>query len=274
MVVLPLSWLLMPRGERWRPFIIAASFVFYGGWDWRFVVPARGLDRLEPGLRARDPCPPGRPLAEVAPARSVAGNLALLGYFKYYDFFVTSTNNLFASARHRRPARGALDRPPGRDLVLHVHGDQLRRRRLSRRLRAHRPREVRRVPLVLPASGRRADRAPGRADPAARLASGSALRRHVPRLLPDRHGPVHEGRDRQLPGLEHRRRRLRGAQPALVARGARRGLRLRGPDLRRLLRVHEHRDRPRRCCSGSASRRTSTPPTPRPRSRTSGAAGT
>ena len=25
MVVLPLSWLLMPRGERWRPFIIASK---------------------------------------------------------------------------------------------------------------------------------------------------------------------------------------------------------------------------------------------------------
>ncbi|MBA2741682.1 MAG: MBOAT family protein [Actinobacteria bacterium] len=29
---------------------------------------------------------------------AVAGNVALLGYFKYYDFFVTSTNNLFAFA--------------------------------------------------------------------------------------------------------------------------------------------------------------------------------
>ena len=37
LIVLPLSWLLMPRGERWRPFIIAASFVFYSAWDWRFV---------------------------------------------------------------------------------------------------------------------------------------------------------------------------------------------------------------------------------------------
>ena len=60
MVVLPLSWLLMPHGERWRPFIIAASFVFYSAWDWRFVLPARGLDRLEPASsRARST---GRPI--------------------------------------------------------------------------------------------------------------------------------------------------------------------------------------------------------------------
>ena len=37
LVVLPLSWLAMPRPHRWRPFIIAASYVFYGWWDWRFV---------------------------------------------------------------------------------------------------------------------------------------------------------------------------------------------------------------------------------------------
>ncbi|HXV34709.1 MAG TPA: hypothetical protein VD769_11920, partial [Gaiellaceae bacterium] len=37
MIVLPLSWLLMPAVHRWRPFIIGASFVFYGWWDWRFV---------------------------------------------------------------------------------------------------------------------------------------------------------------------------------------------------------------------------------------------
>ena len=37
LVVLPLSWLLMPSAHRWRPFIIAASYVFYGWWDWRFV---------------------------------------------------------------------------------------------------------------------------------------------------------------------------------------------------------------------------------------------
>ncbi|MGH3133165.1 MAG: MBOAT family O-acyltransferase [Gaiellaceae bacterium] len=97
-IVLPLSWLLMPRGERWRPFIIAASLVFYSAWDWRFVfllaasivwnqvfalaVHRRSVERTR----------------KLLVAAAVAGNLALLGYFKYFDFFVTSTNNLFALA--------------------------------------------------------------------------------------------------------------------------------------------------------------------------------
>ena len=55
-----------------------------------------------------------------------------------------------------------------RDLVLHVHGDQLRRRRVPPRLPADGIRNVRRVPLVLPAPRRRPDRAAGRAHAAAR----------------------------------------------------------------------------------------------------------
>jgi len=95
-VVLPLSWLLMRRGERWRPFIVAASFVFYAAWDWRFVfllaasivwnqLFALAIDRRN-----------DRRTRKLLVGAAVAGNVALLGYFKYFDFFVTSTNNLFA----------------------------------------------------------------------------------------------------------------------------------------------------------------------------------
>jgi alginate O-acetyltransferase complex protein AlgI len=97
MVVLPLSWLLMPRGERWRPFIIASSFVFYSAWDWRFVfllaVSIVWNYVLALAIHRRSD-PRGRKRLLIA---AIAGNVAILGYFKYYDFFVTSTNNLFAS---------------------------------------------------------------------------------------------------------------------------------------------------------------------------------
>ena len=97
-VVLPLSWLLMPRGERWRPFIVAASFVFYAGWDWRFCfLLAFSIvwnQALAHAIHARKTPDARKGLLAVG----LAGNLVLLGYFKYYDFFVTSTNNLFATA--------------------------------------------------------------------------------------------------------------------------------------------------------------------------------
>jgi D-alanyl-lipoteichoic acid acyltransferase DltB (MBOAT superfamily) len=98
MVVLPLSWLLMPRGERWRPFIVAASFVFYAGWDWRFcfllafsIVWNQVFAVAIHGRKAQS-------ARKTLLAAAVAGDVALLGYFKYYDFFVSSTHNLFAFA--------------------------------------------------------------------------------------------------------------------------------------------------------------------------------
>jgi alginate O-acetyltransferase complex protein AlgI len=98
LIVLPLSWLLMPRGERWRPFIVAASYVFYSAWDWRFVFLLAAStvwnQQFALAIHRRDDVRRRKRLLVAA----VAGNVALLGYFKYYDFFVTSTNNLFALA--------------------------------------------------------------------------------------------------------------------------------------------------------------------------------
>jgi D-alanyl-lipoteichoic acid acyltransferase DltB (MBOAT superfamily) len=98
MAVLPLSWLLMPRGERWRPFIIVASFVFYAGWDWRFCfLLAFSIvwnQVFAVAIHGRTEQRTRKALLAVA----VAGDVALLGYFKYYGFFVTSTHNLFAFA--------------------------------------------------------------------------------------------------------------------------------------------------------------------------------
>ncbi len=104
---------------------------------------------------------------------------------------------------------------------------------------------LRGLPLVLPAPRGRPDRAAGRAAPADGDAARPAPRRHEPRLLPDRDGPLQEGRDRELPRDAHHRPGVRGASQPLVGRDPRRGLRLRRPDLRRLRRVHRHGDRAR-----------------------------
>jgi len=95
-LVLPCSWLLMRRPRLWRPFMIAASYVFYGAWDWRFVFLLAGSTVANHGLavtihRAR----PGR-VRRWLLLGAVAGDLALLGYFKYEGFFLTSTHNLAA----------------------------------------------------------------------------------------------------------------------------------------------------------------------------------
>jgi D-alanyl-lipoteichoic acid acyltransferase DltB (MBOAT superfamily) len=94
LVVLPLSWLAMANMRRWRAFIIAASYVFYGWWDWHFVFLLAGCTIWNYLLAIQ--------IFRAAEPRSrkawlivaIAGDLALLGYFKYYDFFVSSAHNL------------------------------------------------------------------------------------------------------------------------------------------------------------------------------------
>ncbi|MGZ4380881.1 MAG: MBOAT family O-acyltransferase [Gaiellaceae bacterium] len=90
LLVLPLSWLLMPTLRRWRVFMIAASFVFYAWWDWHFVALLAGsiVGNQIAGLLIHKA--PDRRTRKAVLAVAVAANLATLGYFKYSDFFVSS----------------------------------------------------------------------------------------------------------------------------------------------------------------------------------------
>ena len=92
-IVLGLSWLLMPRQDLWKPFIIAASYVFHAAADPRFCLLLGGItlgnqlavrliDRSTSDVRRQRIC-----------AAAVAGNLLTLAVFKYYAFFVTDVGD-------------------------------------------------------------------------------------------------------------------------------------------------------------------------------------
>ena len=74
--------------------LLVASYVFYGSWDWRFV----GLLLLSTTVDFLA----GRAIGETTDARirkaaliaSIATNLGILGFFKYYGFFVGSLSAL------------------------------------------------------------------------------------------------------------------------------------------------------------------------------------
>ncbi len=90
-VVLPLSWALMPRPRLWKPFILLASYVFYGSADPHYVLLLAGCtawNQLFAHLidRAGHEGPARSRLLAVA----IVGDLGLLGWFKYYGFFVTT----------------------------------------------------------------------------------------------------------------------------------------------------------------------------------------
>src|SRR5215468_11014940 len=88
----------MPRGTRWRIFIITASYFFYGYWNPKFVlliVASTVWNQLWGTAihRLRDPRP-----RRAALTIAIAGDLALLGYFKYAQFFEVSARNALVHA--------------------------------------------------------------------------------------------------------------------------------------------------------------------------------
>jgi D-alanyl-lipoteichoic acid acyltransferase DltB (MBOAT superfamily) len=107
------SWLLMPRFRQWKWFMIGVSGVFYGWWDWRFLwlLAASAVVNQLLALAV------ARSASVTVRKRVVAGalvfNLGLLGWYKYYAFFVTSFANTLDSV-------GLHISPPMLQVVLPV----------------------------------------------------------------------------------------------------------------------------------------------------------
>ena len=181
-------------------------------------------------------------------------------------------------ARQHRVRREQLaaagDRPAGRHLVLHVPRHQLRDRHRPRAAATAAPRRAGALHVVLPAPRRRTDRAGERVRPAAARASRPPTDPFGRGVPADRVRPVQEGRRVQLPGHRDRRPGVRRAVRARPDGPPRGRLRLRHPDLRRLLRLHGHRDRVRPAARHPLPPELRRSRTARCRSRTSGAAGT
>jgi alginate O-acetyltransferase complex protein AlgI len=97
-IVLPLSWALMRMQRTWRVFILVASYVFYGWWDWRFVfllAASTVVNHIVAVAIYRTRAVPAR---KALLAVGVGFDLGLLGYFKYTDFFLSSVDNVFGTS--------------------------------------------------------------------------------------------------------------------------------------------------------------------------------
>jgi len=97
-VVLALSWALMSRPKAWKPFIVAVSYLFYASANWKFCFLITAVIV-------------GNQLAAVAIHRTdverrrkwilrtaVGFDLAVLGTFKYYAFFITDIDRVLGAA--------------------------------------------------------------------------------------------------------------------------------------------------------------------------------
>jgi alginate O-acetyltransferase complex protein AlgI len=93
LAVFVLSWLLMPRFRLWKLFMIAASYVFYGYSSWRFcllILASTVVNQVCAVGVGRGRTPAVRKAWLVA---AIVADLGILGWFKYYGFFVSSLDN-------------------------------------------------------------------------------------------------------------------------------------------------------------------------------------
>ena len=129
--VFALYWLLRARAPQ-NVLLLAASWIFYGAWSWKFLlllIASTVLDYICGLLIAGATNPRRKRLVLII---SVTANLLFLATFKYLGFFVTEFAELLRATGIQRQHTGPRDRVAGRHLVLHVPDDRLRRRRLSR----------------------------------------------------------------------------------------------------------------------------------------------
>lgn len=98
-IVFLLYWFVFNRSLRLQNlFVVVVSYVFYGWWDWRFLllIAFTSLCSWRSGLligKAGE----NRRKAKIISAANIVLNLLILGIFKYYDFFVTSFAEMFGA---------------------------------------------------------------------------------------------------------------------------------------------------------------------------------
>ncbi len=132
LVVFAVAWELRGSPETRKAFLIAVSYVFYGCWDWRFtaLLATSSLINYAAGrLLAVTVSDKGR---RQLVAIAIALNLGILGFFKYYGFFLELV--VRHADQRRARARPAVARypPADRHLLLHLPWHLLHGRRLSR----------------------------------------------------------------------------------------------------------------------------------------------
>jgi alginate O-acetyltransferase complex protein AlgI len=97
-VVLALSWALMSRPVLWKPFIVAVSYLFYASANWKFcflIGAVTVCNQVAANLIHRSDDDKFRKRVVIA---AVGLDLAVLGTFKYYAFFVTDIDRVLGAA--------------------------------------------------------------------------------------------------------------------------------------------------------------------------------
>src|SRR5262245_41754367 len=94
LVVYVTAWSLERENGRRKLFLLLASWVFYAAWDWRFVGLLILSGLLNYSAAALIASSPDERRRKLVLALGVGANLVILGFFKYFDFFLEQLGNL------------------------------------------------------------------------------------------------------------------------------------------------------------------------------------
>lgn len=100
-VVFLLYWFVFGRSLRLQNlFVVVASYVFYGWWNWRFLtlIAFTSLCSWTSGflISRHSDVTTGINWSKFYLTLNIVINLLILGFFKYYNFFVESFVEAFA----------------------------------------------------------------------------------------------------------------------------------------------------------------------------------
>ena len=96
-IVLALSWALMSRPTLWKPFIVAASYVFYAAASPEFCLLLAGVTLWNHFAARLIQRSKEERVRQRITAVAVAGDLLALGVFKYYSFFAQAVARVLHS---------------------------------------------------------------------------------------------------------------------------------------------------------------------------------
>lgn len=94
-IVFLLYWLVFKPVKWQNALIVVASYVFYGWWDWRFLtlIAFTSLCTYASGVMIER----YRNKGKIISAANILINLAILGFFKYFNFFTESFADAMSS---------------------------------------------------------------------------------------------------------------------------------------------------------------------------------
>src|ERR1700722_2735918 len=93
-LVVIIYWRLDWRRQNW--FLLGASYLFYGWWDWRFLLLMMGSTAVD-YVVARKIAVSENPIhRRTLLTASLFLNFGFLGFFKYFHFFADSLSHMLA----------------------------------------------------------------------------------------------------------------------------------------------------------------------------------